>query len=317
VISTERGRALARGVGSALRVALLLVGSVQPCRAETGDDDALPWLRIEAAGDHCVDSEALMGQIQHLLDDRPPAHVAARARSSGQGWIIELRHATGQVAQREFPVLPNDCAERMRALALVTALAIEHAVEAPRTLEDEAPPARSALTWSLGLHAGGSLGELPGPAGLLGLDARIERGLWVPLELRAFADVVPSSQARLAGATLVTRQLTLGLGSCLGGRKAAWRIDGCVGAELGTVLGDAARAPQARRDLAGSSALTAALAARWSPRPHLAVTARLEAFVRVWVPSFQLLDAKGEVFAEERLPVAGGRLWLGVSWLSR
>jgi hypothetical protein len=34
VISTERGRALARGVGSALRVALLLVGSVQPCRAE-------------------------------------------------------------------------------------------------------------------------------------------------------------------------------------------------------------------------------------------------------------------------------------------
>jgi hypothetical protein len=305
------------GTFAALSVALF-VGSPRACVAQAETHASEPWLRIEAAGDPCVDADDLRREIEQLLDAKRPSRVVARAWASGVGWNIELRHATGQTALRAFPVLPDACAERVRALALVTALAIEHAVDVPPVAADEAPPREeSALTWSLGLHAGASLGELPGPAPVLGAYARIERGMWVPVELLASADVRPSSRASLAGVPLVTRQLTLGLGSCVGGTPSAWRIDGCVGVELGAVLGSAASLPRATRATAGSGALTLALATRWSPRTHLGVTARLEGFVRVWVPAFRVLDAEGEPFAERRLPLVGGRLFLGLSWLSR
>ena len=310
-------RALAGGVG-ALVCVLLCVCAASLCRAQVEAGVPGPWLHIDAAGDRCLASDDLRTEIERLLDGRRPARVTARARASGGGWTLELRHATGQLALREFPVLPADCTERLRALALVTVLAVEHAIDARSVADNEAPERpRPLLRWSLGLATGVSLGELPGAAPVLGMNARIERGMWVPLELLAFADVRASSQAVLAGAELVTRQVTAGLASCLGGMPAAWRIDGCLGVELGAVFGDAASLPQSARDTAGSGALTLAVAARWAPRPHLGVTARVEGFVRFWVPAFQVLDAEGDLFAEQRLPPAGGRLWLGLSWLSR
>lgn len=311
-------RTFLSGVLAALASLLALLFSAGLCGAQTEVTRASePWLRIDARGDACLAVLDVRREIERLLEGRRPTRIAVRARAQGRGWSIELWHADGQYALRELPVLPDDCQQRLRALALATVLAVEHAIEAPQAAEEE-PPARRARTtdWSLGLHAGASVGELPTPAPVLGAEARIERGLWVPVELLALFDVRPSSTS-LAGARLDTRQMTGALGSCLGGSPRTWRIDACLGVELGAVFGYAASLPRATRDTAGSGAVNLAVAARWSPRPHLALTARVEGLIRFWVPRFQVLDAQGDLFAEQRLPVAGGRMRFGLSWLSR
>src|SRR5690606_34996940 len=116
---------------------------------------------------------------------------------------------------------------------------------------------------------------------------------------------------------LQARQITGALGTCAGRKRGgALRVDGCLGIEVGAVLGVGTGVPGAQRDTAGSGALNLGLAARWSPRPRLAVTLRVEGFARFWVPRFQVLGPTGAPLAARELPPAGGRLWFGLGWRS-
>jgi hypothetical protein len=284
---------------------------------------ALPWLRIGGQADSCVPEHDLVREVERILAEKPRDGVRVEASARGRGWVVEMWHAAGQYAVREFPVLPEECELRLSALALSIALAVEHAVASTRSPDfasDElalSAPSVPAPAWALALHAGASIGELPNVAALLGVDGRIERGPWVPLELRAFADVW-TPEVSFAGARLATRQLTGALSSCLGpGKTGAWRFDVCLGIELGATLGRVQGVPQPERAVAGSGALSLGLTTRWSPRRHLAFTARFEGFGRFWTPNFVLLEADGTLFEEYRLPPAGGRLWFGVAWLSK
>jgi len=314
--SSKRHGAVGSAWWSACVSVLVLISWAYVWEAQADESTAAPWLGIETHGDTCIAASTLRQEIERLLEGRRPARVTVRARASGEGWIIELWHANGQRAVRVLPVLPDSCEERLRVLSLTTVLALEHAVdEAPAVVRDEPPRPARQTRWSLGVHAGASVGELPTLAPLLGVEARIERGAWVPVELLALVDLRPA-QSSLAGAQLETRQVTGALGTCLGGRRTSWRLDACLGVELGAVLGYAARLPRATRDTAGSGAANLGVVARWSPRPHFAVTIRLEGFSRFWVPRFEVLDAAGGPYAEERLPLVGGRVRFGLSWLS-
>lgn len=306
---------LRRAVRTVLGWVLLLLSvvHVRPARAEEVQE---PWLGIETQGDPCIAADILSAEIERLLHNQRPAGVTVQARTRGEGWIIELQHANGQRAVRAFPELAVDCAERLRVLALATALAVEHAVQAA-PVAAKAPRRPGSITrWSVGVSAGASVGELPTPVPVLAAEARLERGAWVPVELVGLVDLRPSHSS-LAGGELTTRQATGSLGTCVGQRRRSWRVDGCLAVELGAVLGDAARVPRPQRDTAGSGAANLGVVARWSPRPHLAMTMRIDGFTRFWVPRFQVLDAEGDRLSERRLPLVGGRLRVGLSWLSR
>jgi hypothetical protein len=289
--------------------------AAQPLGATQVQGSSTPWLQTDARADSCVDGPALVQEVERILDRKPTEGMRVKARARGRGWRVEMWHAAGQYAVREFPVLPDACDVRLRALALSIALAVEHGAAStlPHVVEhDEAAPG-----WATGLHAGLSVGELPNPAAALGLDVRIERGKWVPLEMRVLADVW-TSEPSFAGARLATRQLMGALASCLTpSAKQAWRFDFCLGFELGAALGRADGIALPETAAAGSGALNFGLVSRWAPRRRFALTARLEGFARFWTPRFRVLEADGALFAEQRLPPAGGRLWFGVAWLSK
>ena len=271
-------------------------------------------MQIDARADSCVNGPALLREVEAILDRKPHERVRVEARAVGRGWLVEMWHAAGHYARREFAVLPDDCEVRSRALALSIALAVEHGGVSARA--EVVAPGQRGRAWAIGLHAGGTLGELPRAAANVGLETRIERGRWVPLELRAVANVWTSEPA-FAGARLSTRQLLGALGSCMGpGGKGAWRFDVCLGVELGAVVGRARGVAQPETSAAGSGALNLGVVSRWSPWRRAALTARLEGFARFWTPSFRVLEADGAPFAERRLPPAGGRLWFGLAWLS-
>lgn len=295
---------------------LLFVGSpLRGAAQERSPGSSLSWLQIDARADRCVDGSALVREVERILDRKPQDRVRVEARARGRGWVVEMWHTAGQYALREFAVLPEECDVRLRALALSIALAVEHGGSSPGP--EVVAPGHPGRAWAIGLHAGGTLGELPRAAAIVELAARIERGRWVPLELRALADVL-TSEPRFAGARLSTRQLLGALGSCVGpGGKGVWRFDVCLGVELGAVVGRARGVAQPETSAAGSGALNLGLASRWSPWRRFALTARLEGFARFWRPSFRVLDADGALFAERQLPPAGGRLWFGLAWLSK
>ncbi|MET0283810.1 MAG: hypothetical protein ABW352_05050 [Polyangiales bacterium] len=269
-----------------------------------------PWLTVDARADACIAADELEREVGKLLAGERPAGVSVVAAADAAGWTLELRHADGQRALRVLKELPAACDARRRTLALTIALALEHALAA--TIQ----PAPRMLAWALGVSVGGSVGELRSPVPLAGVEARLERGVWVPLELLASIDLA-AARDDFAGATLITRQLTTTLGTCVGGARTSWRLDGCLGLELGATFGQAKRVPGGSRELAGSGACSVGVAGRWAPRSRLALTARVDGFVRFWVPTFRVLDAEGGVFAEQSLPAAGVRLRLGIAWLSR
>src|SRR5690606_13325177 len=109
---TEVKRPSFGGVLRMLACAWGLVGSAGPCAARAEPPTAEPWFSVEAHEDPCVALEALRQEVDALLVGTPPQHVRVRARAQNRGWILELWHATGQYALREFPVLPKNCGER-------------------------------------------------------------------------------------------------------------------------------------------------------------------------------------------------------------
>jgi hypothetical protein len=96
-------------------------------------------LEVDGAADGCVTQAALGPRVAHWLKPDADVHelsVAVRAREAPLRFT--LRRSGQPIAQRSFEVLPTRCADRLEAVAIAIALALEHAAGNPEWRETEA-----------------------------------------------------------------------------------------------------------------------------------------------------------------------------------
>jgi hypothetical protein len=132
-------------------------------------------LSVQPDPSGCIDEPALRARVRHWLAPRalvPAAGVRVRVHADPVAFSVQRDGRN--VARREFAVLPVQCANRLDALALAIAVALEHlAREQPSAFAASgAPPAPAAGTVDSAAREADQAAELPATDDVASRDPR-------------------------------------------------------------------------------------------------------------------------------------------------
>lgn len=120
-------------------------------RAQSAGAELARMLEVEPSADRCIEATALTARVGRWLTRRPkPGELTIAVDAGAEPLSFTLSRDGRVVAQRTFGLLPERCEDRLDAVALAIAVAIDHAVGAARApaqpsepgvqREPEAPP---------------------------------------------------------------------------------------------------------------------------------------------------------------------------------
>ena len=283
-------------------------------------------LRATPDARNCVTERALQTRLANLRVQSERARgLSIRVDAASQPVVLEVLRDDGVIAVRRFDALPARCEERLETLALVIALAVEHAVEPPRASEppaqeepepesapkppipppvpaptepvpgepleeDEAadPQPEPMLLTVVGI--GGGYGLLPALAGLGSAGIEVPGSL---LRVGLGALVSTQTHSELAGGT-ASAQLAGARGyGCFHGWAAALELQACAGLALGVVI--ASGRDYARRDRGTGTLLSPLLrlVARYPAGSTLSLGLALDGFVHLVRPELEVAGRAG------------------------
>lgn len=281
-----------------------------------------------------------MARVEHWLAGPVPESVEVEVELTPPGASLSIRRGGGAPALRRFPRLDGACADRVEALALALAIALDpvavsRRVEAEQAAEpvepDESPRAPEPSTRqvderdsesprpsvrdepraheiSFGLALGGGLAwnwlEAPAIAGALALDV----GIHPNLTLRAAFLVTGERDSSLGtaryGGRIIAGEVAVRAGRALG----AFRLEGSVGLLVGAMIARGKGFPENLRSRRPWVAFAA------GPRLAVALTERVGAalFVDAVVSALRarvhVMDPNGSSLGTSTTPSAGLRL---------
>jgi hypothetical protein len=286
-------------------------------------------LQVTSDAGGCITEAALRARIASLHVQVEDTHgLAFMVDASSEPAVVEVRRDDVVIAKRRFDGLPERCADRVQTIALVIALAIEHAItpeEDPEaaaapdepaaavpTAEPKAPPVHRATaadaaqpvasasdddeaaqpepTLRTVLGAGVAYGLLPELAGLLAIGVELpSAGLRIGLG----ALVSSETSTSLAGGTALARLAGARAYGCASGAGWALDLQGCAGVTFGVVSGRG-------RDYAPGADATGTLlapllrlGARYPAHGTFAVGLALEGFANLVRPELQVSGNAG------------------------
>jgi hypothetical protein len=301
-------------------------------------------LRIAPDARGCVTDAALRARIASLrvrVEDASGLGFAIDA--SQESVVLEVRRDDVVIATRRFDALPERCADRLQTIALVIALAIEHAVSPDADEDDEAdasaePEAKAAAVAPEAapvqrapkaepvqptpvesddgeiersepalrtiVGVGAAYGLLPEVAGTLAIGVELPSAA---LRIGLGALVTSEANTDLAGGRALTRLAGARAYGCASGEGWVLDLQACAGVVLGVVSATG-------RDYAPSTDATGTLlapllrlGARYPARGVLSVGLALEGLVNLVRPELQVSGNAGEVSS---VPLLGAALSL-------
>lgn len=322
-------------------LALVMALASVSVRARAQEVDGVQ-LRVTPDASGCVTEAALRARVASLGAQAKGAQgIAVVIDASVQPEVLQVRRNDVVIATRRFDDLPARCADRLQTLALVSALAIEHAMEPelepadaellepapapePSPASTDAPerpaepteppaespelsaeprPAREPLVRTV-VGLGGGYGLLPELAGLLALGVELP-GAGLHIGLGALVSTETSTS--LAAGTALSRLAAARAYGCAAGDALSLDLQACAGMTLGVVAA-------AGRDFASNEEATGTLlaplvrlGARFPARGTFAVGLALEGFVHLVRPELQV---SGHAGAVSSLPALGAALSL-------
>lgn len=322
-------------------LALVMALASVSVRARAQEVDGVQ-LRVTPDASGCVTEAALRARVASLGAQAKGAQgIAVVIDASVQPEVLQVRRNDVVIATRRFDDLPARCADRLQTLALVSALAIEHAMEPelepadaellepapapePSPASTDAPerpaepteppaespelsaeprPAREPLVRTV-VGLGGGYGLLPELAGLLALGVELP-GAGLRIGLGAL--VTTEASTSLAAGTALSRLAAARAYGCAAGDALSLDLQACAGMTLGVVAA-------AGRDFASNEEATGTLlaplvrlGARFPARGTFAVGLALEGFVHLVRPELQV---SGHAGAVSSLPALGAALSL-------
>jgi hypothetical protein len=140
----------------------MLASALWLCAARVRADassslDAQLEVQPDASG--CIAQRSLSARVAHWLKRPPQAGVAVVVHAASQPVSFSVEREGRVVAERSFEHLPASCADRLDALALAVALAIERAAESTIGDQSIADAAVASTAASAGVQADTSTGE--------------------------------------------------------------------------------------------------------------------------------------------------------------
>jgi hypothetical protein len=205
--------------------------------------EELPIAIVWNAPDECPGIDALKAEIRRVAGQAPPpaeplsATVTVR-RSGGNGWLLSLVTASGTRAG-ERKLAGPDCAELMRAAALVLALMInpqasllaEPPPPPPPLPPPPPPPPAPEQPFAVGVDLLAGSGALPGlaagfglriAAGTAALSAELRASLWLPRSTASDNEATAGGRfyladASAAGCARALHDQSLSPALCVGG----------------------------------------------------------------------------------------------------
>lgn len=310
-------------IKSSWSAALALLWVASAAHAQASEDVALR-VASDAAG--CTTEAALRARLRELkVRGHAGGKLEVRIDAASEPVVLELRRDGVVLATRRFEALPARCEERLETLAVVIALAVEHAAEPPEAEapvedalpaeEDPAPvepepaePARAppeppveeqpqpepvereppSLLIIAG--AGGAYGLLPELAGVASV------GVELPTEsLRIGLSALASTQTNteLAGGSARAQLAGARAYGCAYGAAIGLDLQACAGLALGVVTGSG-RGYASTDDATGTLlAPLLRLGARFPARGVASVGLAVEGFTNLVRPELQVSGHAG------------------------
>ena len=282
----------------------------------------------------------VLQQLEAVLDEHAAELDSAAVRGdierSGTQWVLSLDVQVG-TARRVRRLSSESCDDLGKAAAVALGLLIRplsesdenasepHPAEEKPTLEpaaaaapkrvdeahelDAAPaPEREStpLAWQLGADAVLDSSALAGPALGVSVHSQMRLAAW---GFGAYGLLLPARRRDVAGGSVEFEQWALGLRACHALWSGAWRVDGCVGGELGRFEGRGSGLNRTRNAVSdpwlGSSV---GLHLGWQLLPHAALLGRIEAVVPLLRENY-VINGDDEVHAT---PALTGRAAVGL-----
>jgi hypothetical protein len=301
-------------------------------------------LQITPDAGGCITEAALRARIASLhVQAKDADGLELAVDASNEPATLEVRRNEVVVAARRFDALPVRCADRLQTIALVVALAIEHAIApadddvadasivpeaktevavpddtaaqrpgnseaaaqaAPIERDGDERERREESSVRTILSVGAAYGLLPELAGTLAAGVELAAA---GLRIGLGALVTTEASTALAGGTALTRVAGARAYGCATGQGLALDLQACAGAALGVVSGSGR--DYARRADATGTLLAPLLrvAARYPAHGLLSVGLSLEGFVHAVRPELQV---SGRAGAASTLPLFGAALSL-------
>jgi hypothetical protein len=295
----------------------------------------------------CPDRQMVLHQLEAVLEEQTVELESAAVRGdierSGAQWALSLDVQVGGV-RRVRRLFAESCDDLGKAAAVALGLLIrplpesaagpnqprsaevetshQPAVESPsvpptparaalRSAEHDQQPPRDAapLAWQLGAGAVVDSSTLAGPALGASLQSQMHLADW---GFGAYGLVLPSRRRDVAsGGSVEFEQWAAGVLVCHALWSRAWRVDGCVGAELGHFAGRGSGLNRTRNEVRDRwLASSAGLHLGWHVFPHAALVARLEAVFPIQRENY-VINVDDEV---HETPHVTGRAGLGLEF---
>jgi hypothetical protein len=258
----------------------------------------------------CPDRQMVLHQLEAVLEEQTVELDAAAVRGdierSGSQWVLSLDVQVGS-ARRVRRLSAESCDDLGKAAAVALALLIhplresaagadeppaarveaspQPPVESPSPVRDvertaehdqEAQRVAAPLAWQLGADAVVDSSTLAGPALGASIQSHMHLADWA---FGAYGLVLPARRRDVGmSGSVEFEQWAAGLRLCRALWNGAWRVDGCLGAELGRFAGRGSGLNQTRNEVRDRwLASSAGLHLGWHVFPHAALVGRVEA----------------------------------------
>jgi hypothetical protein len=119
--------------------AMVVLGSMLSAAARAQPEASLEAVvRVEPDTRGCVTKAALQARVRHWLDASTALDdVAVEVRAAARPPAFVVLRSGSIIAERRFPVLPTQCRDRLDALAIAIALALENAAHTSTSAQRE------------------------------------------------------------------------------------------------------------------------------------------------------------------------------------
>ncbi len=291
-------------------------------------------LSVEEDLQGCITTAALADRVAAWMErDHLDAGFKIELKTTEGVLAFRLTRPDQSTAERRFGVLPTECDNRLRAVSLAIALAIDHTVldrvaaeteptlvpaDAPdvAAVAEQAPPPPATLSppttedklrgrRGLAITAGGAavFGVLPSlrPAALLGIEAALPRAAALRIQVMGTTE----DEASLGRGLTELRLLAARLQGCWLPTVGPARVGGCAGTSLGLVLARGAGFAQNLSGVPPWWAMMAGVGVQYPAQGPIYGHLHVEG---VWVlhrPGFEVTASDGEVLDRRTLSRLG------------
>jgi hypothetical protein len=281
----------------------------------------------------CPDRQTVLHQLEAVLEEQTAeldsAAVVGDIERSGKQWVLSLDVQVGS-ARRVRRLSAESCDDLGKAAAVALGLLIRPlrapavepspepasppptpARDVDRGTEPDIEPERDAapLAWQLGADAVADSSTLAGPALGASFQSQMRLAGW---GFGAYGLLLPARRREVAvGGSVEFEQWAAGLRLCRALWAGAWRVDGCVGAELGRFAGRGSGLNRTRNEVRDRwLASSAGLHLGWHVLPHAALVGRVEAVFPLQRENY-VINVDDEV---HETPHVSGRLSVGLEF---